>query len=259
MNVTTLDNVLWAAGFIGHVALLFVLVLRARWRTFPIFSSMIAYQAMVTIVLFLIYRYGTHHGYSVAYWTAAIGDFGFQIAIIFEIARQVLRPTGTWVTDARKSFLLWSGLGVLVAAGISLSAKPAASSTLSILEVRSILFTSFLTCEVFLAMIMAANRLGLRWRSHVMALAQGLTAWALVALASSAAHIALGWNRDFVVLDHIRMFCYLGALVFWMVMFWLRERERAPLSPEMSEYLLALHHRVTYDLERLTATKKPSI
>jgi hypothetical protein len=259
MHVTTLDDVLWAAGFLGHAALLFVLLFRGRWREFPVFSGMIAYQALVTIVLFLIYRYGTRHGYSVAYWTAAVGDFGFQIGIIIEIARQVLRPTGTWLQDARKGFLLWSGLGVLVAAGIALSARPAASSTLSLLEVREILFTSLLTCEVFLAMIFAANRLGLRWRSHVMALGQGLTVWALVALASSAAHIALGWNRNFVVLDHIRMFCYLGAILFWMVSFWLPERQRAPLSPDMSEFLVDLHRRVQYDLERLTATKKPTL
>jgi hypothetical protein len=259
MKVTMLDNVLWAAGFLGHVALLFILLFRGRWRTFPIFSAMIAYQALVTIVLFLIYRYGTRHGYSAVYWTAAVGDFCFQIAIIYEIARQVLRPTGTWVQDARRSFLLWSGLGILVAAGLALSATPAASSTLGILEVREILFTSLLTCEVFLAMIFAANRLGLQWRSHVMALAQGLTAWALVALASTAAQIALGWNRDFEVLDHIRMFCYLGALVFWMVAFWLPERARAPLSPDMSDYLVALRTRVQYDLERLDATKKPSL
>jgi hypothetical protein len=256
LNVTTLDNVLWAAGFVGHVALLFVLLFRSRWRTFPIFSAMIAYQAAVTTVLFLIYRFGTRHGYSVAYWTAAGGDFIFQIAIIFEIARQVLRPTGTWVTDARKSFLLWSGLGVFVALAVSLFARPNASSTLSLLEIREILFTSMLTCEVFLAMIFAANRLGLQWRSHVISLAQGLTVWALVALASSAAHIALGWNRDFIVFDHIRMSCYLGALLFWIVAFWLPERERAPLSPDMNKYLIALHRRVQYDLDTVSKRKQ---
>jgi len=38
MHFTTLDNVLWAAGFIGNVALLCVLLLRRRWRTFPVFT-----------------------------------------------------------------------------------------------------------------------------------------------------------------------------------------------------------------------------
>jgi len=60
------------------------------------------------------------------------------------------------------------------------------------------------------------------------------------------------------VLDHIRMFCYLGAILFWMVSFWLPERQRAPLSPDMSEFLVDLHRRVQYDLERLSATKNPT-
>jgi len=259
LNLTTLDNVLWAAGFIGHVALLVVLLFRGRWRTFPVFSAFIAYNVAVTVVLFLIYKFGTRHGYSVAYWTTDVGDFAFQLAIVYEIARQVLRPTGTWIRDARKSFLLWSSLGVLVALAVALLVRPDAASTISLLEIRETLFTALLTCEVFLAMIFAANRLGLQWRSHVMALAQGLTVWALVALASDAANIALGWNRDFIVFDHIKMFCYLGALLFWIVSFWLPERERAPLSAEMSEYLVALQARVQYDLDRVSKLKKRSL
>lgn len=257
MNFTIMDNLFWAAGFIGHVALLSILVLRGRWRTFPVFTSLIAYQAMVTVVLFSASRLGGENAYDGVYWTAAAGSFGFQLGMIYEIARIVLRPTGSWVRDARRSFLLWSGLGVLVALGAAWAVTPAASSSLSTLEVRGVLFTSLLTCEVFLAMSAAANRLGLLWRSHVMALGQGLTVWALIALMSDAAHIALGWNRDFAVLDYIRMLFYLGALGFWIVAFWLPERKRAPLSSDMREYLVALHSRVQYDLERLAASKKP--
>lgn len=257
MNLTILDNVLWATGFLGHVALFSILVLRGRWRTFPIFTTIVAYHAMVTIVLFSTFRLGLDNVYRVLYWAAAVGSFVFQLALIYEIARVVLRPTGTWVQDARRSFLLWSGLGVLVAFGAAWAVRPAASSSLSTLEVRGILFNSLLTCEVFLAMSAAANRLGLPWRSHVMALGQGLTAWSLVALIIDAAHIALGWSRDFAVLDHIRMLVYLGALGFWIVAFWLPEKKRAPISPDMREYLVALHSRVQYDLDRLAASKKP--
>ncbi len=257
MNLTILDNVLWAAGFLGHVALLLVLGVRGRWRTFPVFTSVTAYQAAVSLVLFAASRLGGEHAYDVVYWTAAAGSFAFQIALIYEIASIVLRPTGTWVRDARRSFLLWSGTGVLVALGAAGAVTPSASSSLSTWEVRGVLFTSLLTCEVFLAMSAAANRLGLQWRSHVMALGQGLTVWALISLMSDAAHIALGWNRDFAILDYLRMYSYLGALGFWIAAFWLPERQRAPLYPDMREYLVALHRRVQYDLDRLNASKKP--
>ncbi len=256
MNFSTLQIVFWAAGFIGHAALLYVLVRKHRWRTFPVFTSLILFQAIVSVVLFAMWRYGEKGAYGRAYWTAAVVDFAFQLALLYEMASIVLRPTGTWVRDARNSFLLWSGFAVVVAFGASVAISPPASSTLSKLEVRGVIFTSLLICEIFLAMIAAANRLGLQWRSHVMALGQGLTIWAMSALISDAAHIALGWDRNFAVLDYIRYAFYLGALVLWIVAFWLPERERASLSPDMNNYLVALHGRVQYDLDRIAVSKK---
>lgn len=254
MKIAGLDELLWAAGFIGHVALFLVLMFRGRWRAFPVFTSLIGYQALVTAVLFVTYRIGTRHAYVDVYWTTAAGDFLFQLALIYEIASAVLRPTGTWVADARKTFLLGSGAGILVALVTALMVTPAASSLLSTLEARGAFFTSLLICELFLAMIASANRLGLQWRSHVVALGQGLTVWAIMALISDAAN-SFGWIPGFLLRDHIRMFFYLGALVYWMGAFWLPERERAPLSPEMRNYLVALHSRVQYDLERSSSSK----
>ncbi len=256
MTVSRLDNVLWAAGFIGHVALVVVLWTKGRRREFPIFTALIAFQALVTIALFLIYRYGSQSGYRRVYWTTAAIDFAFQLGLIYEIMQGVLRPAGTWARDARKNVLLWSGLAVLVAFGAAATIATNQGSMLSKLEVRGTIFTSLLTCELFLAMLMTANRLGLQWRSHVMALGQGLTVWALVALIGDMAHVILGWTREFVVLDWIREVFYLGALVYWIVAFWLPERSRRPISSEMERYLIAVHQDVRYDLERITAVKK---
>ena len=259
MNLTLLDNVLWAASFLGHAALLIVLFGRGGRREFPIFTSSIAFQLFNTVLLFLIYRYSTHHAYSRAYWTGAVIDFGFQVGIIYEIARIVLRPTGTWVKDAKKDFLLWTGLAVVVALIASGTITPPAGSAMSKLEVRGTLFTSLMTCELFLAMIMAANRLGLQWQSRVMGFGQGLTAWALTALSGDLAHIIYGWNRNFIILDHVRMIAYLIVVTYWMVIFWRPELARKPFSSEMERYLIAVHKSVQYDLERLSAVKKPLI
>lgn len=258
MNLTALDNILWAAGFVGHAALLIVLLVRSRWREFPVFTCLIGYQALVTICLYLIFRYGNKGNYAVAYWITAAGDFVFQLALIFEIARVVLKPTGTWVRDARAFFITAGTIGGVAALILCLTVKPLMPSALSVWEVRGNLFTALLTCELFMAMLYASNRLGLEWRNHVMGLAQGFTVWAFTALASDLAHIVLGWGREFVVLDRLLMFLYLGALVYWIATFWLPERHRAPVSAEMQEYIVALHRRVQYDLDRVDASRKSS-
>jgi hypothetical protein len=251
MTVSMLDNLLWAAGFVGHAALLGVLLLRRRARGFPVFTFLIAYQALVTIMLFAVYRDGSSSLYAICYWISVVGDFLFQLALIFEIARIVLRPTGTWIRDAKRTFLLWGAVGATIAIVFALLVKPPAPNSMDAWEVRGNLFTSLLTCELFLVLMMTSNKLGLAWRNHVMGLAQGLTAWALVAVTIDAAHSVLGWQREFNVLEHVRMYIYLASLGYWIVTFWFEEPERAPLPADMQQYLLDLHRRVAYDLERV--------
>jgi hypothetical protein len=255
MNLSALDNLLWAAGFLGHVALLFVLLIRRRWEQFPILTCFAAYEAMVTITLFLVSRYGSQHAYTITYWVFGAGDILFQLGLIFEISRVVLRPTGSWVRDARSSFVIGGVIGTAIAVGLCLAVKPLAHSTLGIWEIRGNLFTALLDCELFLAMLYAANRLGLEWRNHVMAMAQGVTAWAFGALVSDLAHIVLGWTGEFHALDYSLSFLYVAVLGYWIVSFWRPETVRAPLSEEMKDYLVALHRRVQYDLQQVTQTR----
>ena len=255
MNLTVLDNIFWAAGFVGHAALLLVLLTRNRWRQFPVFTCLIAFHALVTIALFLTFRYGTRHTYAVIYWCNVAVDFLLQVALIFEIARVVLRPTGTWVHDARSSFIVAGAGGAAVAFVLCLMVKPLMPSALSIWEIRGNLFTALLACELFLAMLYTSNRLGLEWRNHVMGLAQGLTIWAFGSVASDLAYIIYGWSQDFVIFDHFLSLLYLGTLVYWIVTFWRPEPARAPLSTEMKDYLFALHSRVQYDLEKVTRSR----
>ena len=254
MSATSLENLLWAAGSLGHVALLAVLFKRSRWRAFPIFTSMIAYQVAISLALFLISRYGSHHAYFLGYWILALGDYGFQVALVFEIARHVFRSTGTWIRAARRDLVLWSTAGTLLAAGLCFVLSPPAVKGLDLWEFRATLFTSLLTCELFVSVSAAANRLGLRWRSCVMTLGAGLAAWAVIAVIGDVAHFATGWRKEFFLFDQVRMYVYLAVLLFWVVSFWKSEEEtQAP--PELEEYILTLHRQVQRDLTMLKKAK----
>ena len=248
MTFSTLDEVLWAASFVGHAALASVLLSRRRWREFPVFTSFIVYEALTTFLLFVVSRNGSKRAYFLAYWITAFGNYLFQVAVIYEIARDILRPTGRWVQEARRSFFLWGGLGLILAVLLALQLGEPQSKGLNLWDARVQVFTSMLTCELFLAISAAANRLGLVRRSYVVGLGFGLTVWACVALLEDFAHAALGWNRNLVGLAHFEQVVYLLVLGYWIAVFWLPEKARAPLSPQMREYLIALHERVQYDL-----------
>ncbi len=251
MTLSTLDTVLWVASLLGHVTLLFVLIARVRWRQFPVFTSFVAFNVLRTIVLFLVRQHGTRHGYFLAYWITGFADYLFQIALILEIARDVLRPAGRWVLEARRVFVVWGAAGLLVAAGLALTIGPPESKGLDLWDVRITVFTSLLTCGLFLAMATAANRLGLGRRSHILALGQGLTAWAFVALLEDFGHVTLGWNRQFIVFVHLREAIYLAVLGYWIWTFWRPEAARPQLSGESDGIPVALREEVHYDHTRL--------
>ena len=46
MPLTNLDLLLWVAGFLGHLALLLILLLRRRVRMFPVFTTLIVLNAV---------------------------------------------------------------------------------------------------------------------------------------------------------------------------------------------------------------------
>ena len=247
MTLSVLDNVLWAASLLGHMVLAVVLISRRRVRQFPVFSSFIVFSAVATVGLFVTSRRASSHAYFVGYWINAGLDYAFQVALIVEIGRSVLRPTGRWVLEARKSFLVWSAAGLVAAALVAFEVGPTQSKGFELWATRLTMFTDLMTCGLFLAMMTAANRLGLLWRNQVFAIGQGLFIWAFIELLADVAHTALGWNREFVVLDHIQMVAYLAVVIFWSVTFWLPERARAELSPEIRNYLVAAARKLEYD------------
>lgn len=248
MHLTTLENVLWAAGFLGHVALFVVLVGRKRWRQFPLFTLFAAAETLGTLVLFVVSRHASYRAYVTTYWTLDAIDFALQLGLLFEIARNVLQSTGTWVRDARWAFLGWLLFGFALAACTAAMVSPQMTKGLSLWGMRANVFTTVLTLELFLAISMWANRLGLQWRNHVMALGQGLGIWAVTAAVGDVGHVIYGWTSDFHAFDLARQCVYLGALAYWTASFALPEREKAPMTAEMEEYLLRLHRRVQYDL-----------
>ena len=251
MNLSKIAELLWAAGFIGHVALLAVLLMRRRWREFPVFTGYIAYHAAWSPILYVIYEFSTPTWYAHVYWTGALIDFAFQLGIVFEVARVLMKPTGTWLRDARRQFILGGAVGVLIAAVLAWLLIPPGAHGPDRLEMKGDLFAAFLVCELLFIIATTAKRLGLGWRNHVMAIGQGFAAWIVVAVLTETLHGYFGRWRYFSALEYTQQFVYLGALGYWIVQLWRPEPERRPISAELQEYIVALHERVEYDVRKL--------
>lgn len=250
MNLSTLDNLIWVSGFVLNLALLLVLIIKGRGRKFPFFTIWIGFQVLLTITLFALYRLGENALYSKVYWTTGIIDFLLQLCIVVEMSRIILRPVGVWIYSTRKRFLLLAVVGTLFAIAATFILHPEARTSVEIWEMRADLFTSLMFVEVFLAMMGTANKLSLRWSTHVMKLGQGLLAWATVGVVVDALHTLLGRYRWFSALDDARSIVWVAAAIYWIFGFWKPEDEPKPPSKNAEKYLVDLHAQVQYDLAR---------
>lgn len=244
MELSLSARVLWAAGFCELLLLVLVLIVRGRWRTFPFFSAYICFQTIETIGLYSIHRFGGAQVYFWAFWIGAIVDLGLQIAVVFELAKSVLKPTGTWVRDAHRMFLLLGLAGAIIAAAITYGVNPTVPDSLDNWIEKGNLFAALLNVQLFVAMGLASTRLGLAWRHHVMGIATGWAIWAVVGLFVEAAYSYFGTNWRGVALDDVRIVAYQIATIYWMINLWLPEPETRTLSSEMQSYLIGLHQHV---------------
>jgi hypothetical protein len=160
------------------------------------------------------------------------------------MARIVLKPTGTWVRDARRMFVLLGAAGFFIAAAIAFAVSPTAPTSFNTWIEKGRLFSVMLSLGLFLSTGLAATQLGLVWRNHVMGLATGWAAWAVTDAFVQGAASYLGSDWHGIVLSQIRMVVYMAAIIYWTIIFWLPEPESRTLSPEMQSYLSSLHKHV---------------
>ena len=255
MNLSAFDWVLWVGCFLGEAALLSILNYRHRCREFFVFTTLIGFLAVKSVALYSIYACGSRLWYAWVYYFAYLLGFALQLGVIWEIVRIVMRPTGTWLRDAKKQFILGGAAGLLLAAVLAWMVSPASSTTLERLVARSDLFTDLVVCELFVVMLLTAKRLGLGFRNHVFALVTGWSVWVIAAMLVDLLHGYYGTHLHYDALDNVRKFAYLAALVYWMVQFWQEEPARQEIPPELRAYILALHQRVNKDIDTLGAQR----
>lgn len=256
MHLTGTMLFFWAAGLLGHIILLAVLLAKKRAAIFPFFTSLIAANICRAFVLYGIAAFSGKQAYLVAYFTFDVLDVILQLSVTYELARYVFRPTGVWAPDLRRSFILIVLASFPVALLLSLLPLPPERTFLALLLDRLNIFVAALQCELFVGMIAASAIARLPWKTHVARIAQGLGFYSLISLIADAGHSALMRNSDlFQAFTFARMTAYLICQTYWIAMLWREAPAPRELPEEMSMQLFTLQRRLEYDLRRLRALK----
>ncbi len=260
MPLSGIDQLLWAAGLLGHAVLLGVLLGRRRAAQFPAFTALIAANVLRSVVLYAVRSRGTEQTYFATFLTGGIVDAVLQFTVLYEIASHVFRPLGHWALDARKSMRLLIGGSLILATGLTALAAPSRFRWDFNVLTKVGFFSSTLLAELFVGMLVLSVTVGLPWRTHVARIAHGLGAYSIVDIAIEVGHTLYGAPYRAQVdeaLTSARMLVYLACLVYWIVTLWQEAPQPRELPAEMRAHLRAWQANLADNLYTLRSWKKP--
>jgi hypothetical protein len=246
-----LDKVVEFSGPALEFCLLFVVVTKHRAGSFVAFTSMIAVDLCSTSLIDLAYDSGNFKLFSSVYLISQIVSVAVQFWVLYQLVRGVLRPAGAWTRGTRGPFFVAILVGSILALSATLLVHPSSISSTHLLQLRADIFTGLVTCETVIAMMLAASEVGLPWKSHLMAIGQGLMVWALLTVASDGIGAYLNpAQRVATGIYYIRSLIFLSTVLYWTVALWHEEPARKPISPALRKYIVALNDRLQYDLRK---------
>ncbi len=208
MPLTNLDLLLWVAGFLGHLALLLILLLRRRARMFPVFTTLIVLNVTRTVVLFLINRGGTKAAYFYTFWSLAFADVALQFGVVYELASKVFRPLGEWASDIRTRLAVWVACSLGFALLLTWIPHPQSRFWMQVVLLKGSFFSAALMSELFVGMMALSSIAGLSWSSHVAKIAKGLALYSVATLVFETANTSFGLtgnDRIYGQLSRLRM------------------------------------------------------
>jgi len=258
MHLTDLDLLFWTAGFGVHLVLFCVLLIRCRYREFPIFSAFILSNIVRTVALYFVEQHGSKASYFYTFWSLGLLDTGLQLAVVYEMYFCTFRPLGQWARDIRGA-LSWLLVAIVaVAAGLTWLAAPPVRLWMQAVVIRSNFFSSVCLSELFVGMIVLSVKSGLPWKSHVARISQGLGVYSGIDLLIETGHSYFGASRStqvYAVLSHFRMSAYLVCVAYWIVMLWRNAPEPRKLPDSLRGQLIRLQRSVDSDLDKIRVRK----
>jgi hypothetical protein len=259
MQLTGVDLFFWAASFLGHLILLFVLLKRHRAELFPFFTTLILTNILRTITLFVVVRHGTRDNYFYTYWSLAVLDTILQLCIAYEMASHVFRPLGVWASDVRKSFFWLLGSSVILACGLSWLASPPTRSVTQALVIKTNFFAAAWMSELFVGMMALSVRVKRPWNTHVASISKGFGVYSIVDVVIETGHTYFGVRQStetYTALSHVRIAVYLCCVLYWIVVLWRDPPPSQQLTEQMRAQLSTLQRKVEYDLQSLRSRRE---
>ena len=258
--MTTLDNALWVTIIIEDMILCFVLVIRRRVRSFPIFTALIALDVVRAVALIAIECVGTTAVYFYTYWSLAVVDVALQLGVLYGVASKIFRPTGKWANDTIGALICLFLGSIATAVLLTWMPKPVVVLPLQRVILKGNFFSAVLMSELSVGILAISAWAGLSGAPHPAKIIHGFVAYSLCTLALETARTYCGVSKGSRVYDdlsHLRVGAYALCMAYWIISLWRDAPPPRELPTLMREQVSAIGHVVADRVEARRAGVKP--
>lgn len=214
IRVNMMQHAIWAAGLIGHLILIAVLLSTGGARRFPFFTLLIVFDVLRALALSLVLGHLPHPALVTASLAFEISDLVLEFGTLTELVVTALRPLGGLRRVTLPILLLASGVvAVTHLAPVSHYTGRAAPLLLHFL-------LGILMFEWALVLALLLGALRLRWNSDVAVISFGFGLYS-AALLFAGGYFRVGRDlSDYIFFSYLRIFVYLVVLLWWTLALW---------------------------------------
>jgi hypothetical protein len=219
VSIRTVDYVLAAAGMLGHLILLMILVRRRLLARLPIFAILIAFYLVRSALLL------AGHFPAGWIWILIYLDPGLQLLLILRLAFLGWR-------SGRALWALALPLAIIISWMVAWYAVPSSQSSLQKLAVKLSVFVSAMWLPVTACLFLLLRKVDLYRRRVPLGIALGFAVYSAANIATEIVrkHFALHPQPAlFTGLSFFRAILYLCCLVAWSIMFLSNKSNVAPV------------------------------
>jgi hypothetical protein len=214
VTIDSIDLTLWLAGAALELFLLSVLLYKRIYRSLPIFCIFLVWCLLSDVGMAIALR--LPNAYLPATLISLTGDALFQLAILAELGRAVLRHNH--VAPPSRVVLMLLGLLACVIAGILNNwTVPLEYPFLSMLYMVLLQVFAALRVVFLLTLVWWTSVQKLRWPTRELQILTGLGVYIMVTLCVVILHTHNMATMQYHWLDQLLVASYLFALCFWIL------------------------------------------
>lgn len=241
MTVAALYSVLYLLGALAEFVLLGMLLVRRQYRTFPIFTSYIAFNTLSDILVAVLSSTTAGKTADWAAFSLLPLQYLLELGVLCEIAWHVLKPVRASLPPKAVQVFLFLMI-VALAGGVVLAGHtdPHGGGVYEKIKFPLDLTVGMLRLILFAVTAAFAQALGIGWRNKALQLATGLCFYSGLDVLASLLQSHFGRVQT---ADHIKVAAYLLELAFFVWAFTTKDVERREFSPQMRELLITISGR----------------